>query len=83
MSQKQLTEATFAGKLGHVVISGDKDADEAGLIGEHGPMELVQIKQYGSEWWFILRDIPASELATTKIQGDIAYLSMMSGIDLD
>ena len=90
MSQNEILAETFKGKLNHVVISGDKEADEVGLIGEHGQMELVQIAHYTQKthgmpdgWYFILRDIPAAELEKTKMQGNIAYLSMMSGIELD
>ena len=46
-------------------------------------MELVQITREGSEYWFVLRDIPDSELKEAKTQSDIAYLSMMTGIDLE
>ena len=90
MSKSEVNEATFTGKLGHVTITGDAEADAAGLIGEHDHMELVQIAHYtkathGIEdgWYFVLREIPAAEIEATKIKGDIAYLSMMSGIELD
>lgn len=29
--------------------------------------ELVQVKQYGAEWWFILREIPADELERRRL----------------
>lgn len=83
ISYKEVKPETFAGKLSNVKITGSEEADEAGLIGEHNNMELIQIQQHGSEYWFILRDIPADKLAMTKLQSDVAYLSMMSGIDLD
>ncbi len=83
ISETAVTEKTFSGKLSHVVIAGDAEADEAGLIGEHKNMELVQIQQYGKEYWFILRNIPAAELEKIKLQSDVSYLSMMTGIDLD
>ena len=82
ISKKPVTHATFNGKLGHVVISGDEEQG-AGLVGEHEHMELVQIQQYSDEYWFILRDIPADELDKAKVKGDIAYVAMMTGIDLD
>ena len=83
ISKIPVDNKTFAGKLGHVVIEGDVEYDEAMLIGEHDNMELVQIQQYKNDYWFILRDIPAEELELIKMQGNIAYLSMMSGIELD
>lgn len=90
MSKTEVTAETFNGKLGHVVIDGNKALDETGLIGEHSNMELIQIAHYtkakhGMEdgWYFVLRDIPTAELEKVKIQGDIEYVAMMSGIDLD
>ena len=90
VSDTEVKDATFAGKLQHVVIDGNAEADEAGLIGEHENMELIQIAHYTQKvhgcpdgWYFVLRDIPAAELEKTKIKGDIAYMSMMTGIELD
>ena len=74
-----MTEAMFAGKLAHVKIDGPTDGD-AGLRGEHGPMKLVQIKQYGDGWYFVLHDVRVTELE--KIRGDVEYIAMMCDIDL-
>ena len=82
ISSKEVTAETFRGKLGRVVITGDAEADEAGLIGEHKQMELVQIQKYGTEFWFILRDMSAAELEKLQTRGDIDYLAMMMGINL-
>ena len=82
ISKAEVTPATFAGKLSKVTITGDAEADEAGLIGEHQNMELVQVKKYGAEYWFILRDIPAAELRELKNRGDIDYIAMMTGVQL-
>ena len=89
VSQNEVTEATFAGKLSHVVISGDKEADEAGLIGEHGQMQLVQVAHYTQKthgmpdgYYFVLRDIPAAELEMAQLKGTVAYVSMMTGYEL-
>ena len=83
ISDRELTEATFAGKLGHVVITGDADKDEAGLIGTHEHMQLVQIVKYEGKWWFVLRELTAQELEMAKLKSDVAYTAMMSGVDLD
>lgn len=90
VSKNEVNADTFRGKLAKVIIDGDKEADEAGLIGTHHNMELVQVAHYtkaehGMEdgWYFVLREIPAAELEKIQIQGNIAYLSMMSGIELD
>ena len=89
VSQKEVTADTFRGKLSKVTISGDAEADEAGLIGEHHNMELVQIAHYtqavhgcADGWYFILRDIPPSELEKLQERADIDYLAMMTGVIL-
>ena len=73
-----MTESTFAGKLAHVAITGDAENDEAGLIGEHTNMELIQVKKYGDEWWFVLRDMTAQELRDLKTDARLSYLEMIT-----
>ena len=82
ISKTEVTPATFAGKLSKVKIDGPDDVDDAGLRGEHEHMQLVQVKKYGDEWWFILRKMSASELERLQNRGDIDYIAMMSGITL-
>lgn len=89
VSTQEVTPETFRGKLSHVVITAPED-DESGMAGEYNNMELVQIMHYTKQvhgvddgWYFILREIPAEKFAIAKIRSDVAYLSMMSGIDLD
>lgn len=83
ISKQNVTRATFEGKLGNVVISADNEEEICGLVGEHKNMELVQIHKYGSDFWFILRDIPAAELEMIRNRGDIDYVAMMTGVDLN
>lgn len=46
-------------------------------------MELVQItEQEPGKYWFVLRELSASELAWIKMQSDIEYVAMMAGIEL-
>ena len=86
VSKKEVTEETFRGKLGRVVIEGDVEADEARLIGTHENMELVQIAHYaqathGCEdgYYFVLRDIPASEQEKRQLRADVDYALMLGG----
>lgn len=88
-SKTEVTANTFRGKLGRVVITGDTEADEAGLIGEHSNMELVQIAHYTQKthgladgWYFVLREISADELEKLQARGDIDYIAMMTGVKL-
>ena len=85
-SKTEVTAQTFAGKLSRVVITGDAEADEAGLIGEHSNMELVQIAHYTQKthgladgWYFALREIPANELKDRQLRADVDYAIMLGG----
>ena len=66
----------FAGNCSPVVIS-DGDTEET-----HNNMKLVQITQSDGEYWFVLLDIPESELLRLKTQSDLEYLAMMTGVEL-
>ncbi|WP_320971393.1 hypothetical protein [Enterocloster bolteae] len=45
-------------------------------------MELVQITKVNDKYWFVLREVPETELAFVKMQSDIEYIAMMSEIKL-
>ena len=86
VSKTEVTAEMFKGKLGHVTISGNAEADEAGLIGEHDHMELVQIAHYtqaihGVEdgWYFVLREIPAAEQEKRQLRADVDFALMLGG----
>lgn len=48
----------------------------------HMNMELVQIIKVNDKYWFVLRDVPETEMAFVKMQSDIEYVAMMSEIEL-
>ena len=86
VSKTEITADTFRGKLSKVVISGDAEADEAGLIGTHEHMELVQIAHYtqavhGCEdgYYFVLRDIPTNEMEKRQLRADVDFALMLGG----
>lgn len=76
VSQKPLTEEDFAGKLSRVTIN---DGENERLY-EH--MALVQIAKYGSEYWFILREMSERELSDLKTRADIEYIAMMTDVEI-
>lgn len=78
ISSKKLTEADFADNLDHVTI---EDAD--GNVEELENLELVQVKKYGKEYWFVLRQLSEQELKDLKTQANIEYIAMMADIDLE
>lgn len=76
ISEEELTEELFDGNLSNVVISdGDNEV-------VHDHMMLASLKEIDMEYWFVLIDIPKSQIAIDKIRSDIDYLSMVSGIEL-
>lgn len=86
VSKSEVTPETFRGKLSKVTISGDAEADEAGLIGTHEHMELVQVAHYTQKthglpdgWYFVLRDIPTDEMEKRQLRADVDYAIMLGG----
>ena len=76
ISQEQINPEIFDGNLEKVTIN-DGENDEV-----HENMGLVQVSQMGDEYWFILRDIPASEIANEKLRSDLDYLAMMTNVEI-
>lgn len=76
ISSVVISSSVFTNNCSPVVISD-------GLNNEtHDNMELVQVTEVNGECWFVLRDISAIELKQLKLQSDIEYVAMMSGIEL-
>jgi len=77
ISKESISSETFKGNCSPVTIN-DGSNDEV-----HNHMELVQITQDSiGDYWFILRDISTEELARIKMQADIEYVAMMTGVAL-
>lgn len=76
ISNEPVNASVFEANCSPVVIN-DGTHDE---IHEH--MDLVQVTEVAGKSWFVLRDIPQSELDQAKIKSDIEYLAMMCDVDL-
>lgn len=48
----------------------------------HNNMELVQLTNVDDEFWFVLRELTARELEQIKMQSDIEYVAMMTGVEM-
>lgn len=77
ISPTKLTEDVFTDNLKHVTIEGPDG------IQEFDDLELVQIKKYGNEYWFVLRQLSDQELRDLKMQANIEYIAMLTDIDLE
>ena len=74
ISTEKIEESVFADNCSPVTIS-DGTTETV-----HPNMELVQIVEQIPG--FVLRDISEEEFARTKMQSDIAYIAMMSNVEL-
>lgn len=77
ISKDEILEDIFIGNLSSVSIE-----DSEGVTENHTNMELVQVKQYGNEYWFILRDLTEDELTKITQRADLEYVAMMTGVEL-
>ena len=68
--------SVFKYNLSPVVISDGEHSEV------HENMALVQISQMSDGYYFILRDLTAQELWQAGTDANMAYLSMMTGVDL-
>ena len=82
ISETEITEDDFSGKLSKVTIEGTNEEGEK-ITEEHENMELIQIVHYTNGYYFILRDIPENEQEKIQLQADIEYLAMMCDVDLE
>ena len=92
ISENEVTDETFSGKLKHVVIScSDEDfRDKYGLVGEHENMELLSIQHYSKEitdvlkikegWYFVLRALTPEEVREMSFDARVSYLEMMTEV---
>lgn len=70
VSQSEVTEATFSGKLKGVEITDDEGKTE-----KHDEMELIQVAHYADGYYFILADKQAT--AEDQLQKAVADLTSM------
>ena len=77
ISTLPVTEDMFLYNCSPVIIN-DGESDTT-----YTNMELVQITEpEAGVYWFILREISQKELDQMKLQSDIEYVAMMSGVEL-
>ena len=70
ISDTLLTAANFEGKLDHITIECSD-----GTVNELDNVELVRIKQYENQYWFVLRQLTADELYKKQLEDTISLLT--------
>ena len=76
ISQTLIDDAVFEGNLSEVTITGPEGAVE------HYDMKLIQNKQYGDEWWFVLAEKTQAEKDREhrlQLLADVAELVLFGG----
>ena len=76
ISASKLTADMFEGKLSEVTVKTSEDE----VVMEN--MDLVQITEMDGEYWFVLRQFSATELAMAKMSSNIDFLAMMQDVEL-
>lgn len=76
VSKVDIDSAVFEGNCSPVIIESDDCVDI------HNNMELIQVTHVGTEVWIALRDLSEEEMAKIKMQSDIEYIAMMTGVEL-
>lgn len=81
ISETEVTEDMFTGKLSKVIVEGNEDGQETKQEYEH--MALIHIVQEDDGYHFALRELSEQELKDEKIQSNLDYLAMMVDVDLE
>lgn len=76
VSRERIEPSVFLGNCTTVTI------DDGTNVETHNNMELVQLTKVNNEFWFVLRELTARELEQIKIQSDIEYVAMMTGVEM-
>lgn len=83
VSETEVTESTFAGKLSNVVIEAPEGEEDTSMAGEFENMVLEQIRHYDNlngldGYYFILRVPSDEEVEKLQLRGDVDWLLMMT-----
>ncbi|MBQ3399562.1 MAG: hypothetical protein IJG51_11790 [Synergistaceae bacterium] len=85
-SAEGLTAEMLRGKLAPVTIAGSKSAEEdedwGGLVGTHEAMEVCYVKMIDGEAAVALADVDPERLRRERLEGNIEYIAMMTGVEL-
>lgn len=74
---QNITEETFDGKLGHIVVE-DGETEE-----EFENVVLVRLWKVEETVYFVLRELTQDEVSQMQNRADIEYIAMMCDVELD
>ena len=82
VADERFDTGIFAGKLNGVQVICDGEDDPLGMAGTHDHMKLANEMMYQGKFHFLLLDIPQEEIDKAKLEGNIEYIAMMTGVEL-
>ena len=76
-ASQNITEETFEGKLGHIVV------DDGETEQEFENVVLVRLWKVDETVYFVLRELTQDEVNQIQNRADIEYIAMMCDVELD
>lgn len=76
ISDDLVTEEMFTGNTYVMTVNDGEN------VTEYKNMALVYIQKNGDKYWFGFRERSAEELARIKMESDIAFIAMMTDVEL-
>ncbi len=83
-SDNPIDGAKIRGKLAPATISNDEGKSEYddGITGTHAHMEICYIREMEGKYGLALADIPKEIYADARRDANIAYIAMMTGVEI-
>lgn len=72
ISEEELTEDMFADGLTEITV---EDGENTYTL---STCELEYVRQYGNEWWFVLRELSEDEVKTLNTNAQVIYTALMT-----
>lgn len=76
VSKTPIDASVFTGNCSTIIIDDGIHQETRSNV------ELVQLTNVDDEFWFVLRELTARELEQIKMQSDIEYVAMMTGVEM-
>ena len=81
-SDTELKPEMFRGKMNPITITSSEPNDEDEILGVHAHMEVCYIKEIDGKYALALGDIPDETWDNARRDANIAYIAMMTNIEL-
>ena len=72
VSQEEIDENIFEGNLKEVIV---EDGESEYVLRN---CELEYVRQYGDEWWFVLRELSDAEVKAMATDAQVLYTALVT-----